>query len=286
MGPDPRRAHPRADDSGGVIPPRCVLSRRSLRRRVAEFSFGLAAQPPLVSRRWPPRPPDFVGIGAQRSGTSWWHSLVESHPDVHALGWPFKELHFFDRFADEPFTDADAQAYRARFKAPPGRIVGEWTPRYMYDAHTPALLHRVAPDARLLVLLRDPVARFRSGRAHGAARGDVGEAARRDALQRGLYGEQLARVLAHYRREQLLVLQFERCVASPGAELARTFAFLGLAPFTPRQLTQPVNRSAGAPPPLAAAERAELVAFYTEDVAHLAAEFPEIDMGLWPEFAP
>ena len=121
------------------------------RRSAAELYFRLRSRPPLLTRARPPAPPDFVGIGAQRSGTSWWHGLIETHPHVHALGWPFKELHFFDER-----RDADARAYHELFRRPRGRLAGEWTPRYMYDAHTPALLRRAAPDARLLVMLRDP----------------------------------------------------------------------------------------------------------------------------------
>jgi hypothetical protein len=227
----------------------------------------------LLSRRWPLTPPHFVGIGAQRAGTSWWHGLIESHPQVHALGWPYKELHFFDQ--RQQLETADVRAYHEFFRRPPGRIAGEWTPRYMYDAHTPALLRAAAPDARLLVLLRDPVARFRSGLAH--------DGAPEDALRRGLYHAQLTNVLASFPREQVLVLQFERAVADPAAELARTYAFLGLAQFVPRALREPVNRSRGAVAPLAAEDAVRLASAYAPDVAALAATFPEIDLALWPE---
>ncbi|HVV37158.1 MAG TPA: sulfotransferase [Acidimicrobiales bacterium] len=225
-----------------------------------------------------------MGIGAQRSGTSWWHSLLEAHPGVHALGWPFKELHFFDRFASDSFTDDDVQAYHEYFRAPPGRIAGEWTPRYMYDPTTPPLLHRAAPQARLLVLLRDPVARLRSGYAHAVARGVAPEPAWVDALARGLYAQQLETVLASYPRAQLLVLQFERCVAAPADELARTYAFLGLRPFTPRNLARPVNRG-GAAPPLPPERDAQIRAAYAPDVRSLSASFDDIDLSLWPDTA-
>jgi hypothetical protein len=243
------------------------------RRGAAKFYFRLRSRPPLLALRRPPAPPDFVGIGAQRAGTSWWHSLIESHPDVHALGWPYKELHFFDRFATEPFTDGDVRAYHEFFRKPRGRVAGEWTPRYMFDAHTPALLHRAAPDARLLVMLRDPVARFRSGYAHGGAYDE--------AVRRGLYHAQLTNVLAAFPRAQLLVLQFEQCVARPAELLARTFAFLDLAPFTPPRLAQPVNASPQPVPPLTDEERVRLTDAYAADSAALFAEFPELDARLW-----
>jgi hypothetical protein len=227
-----------------------------------------------------------VGVGAQRSGTSWWHSLVESHPQVHALGWPYKELHFFDRFRDAEFTDDDVRAYHNWFRRPPGRVAGEWTPRYMFDAHTAALLRRAAPDARLLVMLRDPVARFRSGFAHALARGVERGAAWDEALRRGLYFEQLANVLTAYPRDQLLVLQFEQCLARPEPMLERTFVFLGVPPIVPPNVREPVNRSHQPAPSLSTDERRLLTRAYAADVAALAAAFPEIDVNLWPEVAP
>ena len=51
---------------------------------------------------------------------------------------------------------------------------------------------------------------------------------RGDALRRSLYAGQLEGILACFERSQVLVLQYERCVREPAAELERTFVFLGL----------------------------------------------------------
>ena len=106
----------------------------------------------------------------------------------------------------------------------------------MLDAWTPALLREAAPEARLLVLLRDPVERFRSGRTLAENRLTVGSTARaaaNAAFNRGLYADQLLRLWRAFPREQVLVLQYERCVADARAQLARTFVFLGLEPDVP-----------------------------------------------------
>ena len=39
-------------------------------------------QAPAVPASWMPGPPDFVGLGVQRSGTSWWFDQVTAHPEV------------------------------------------------------------------------------------------------------------------------------------------------------------------------------------------------------------
>ena len=53
--------------------------------------------PPAIPEGWQVGPPHFVGVGAQKAGTSWWNRLIEAHPDVVNAGGQPKELHFFDR---------------------------------------------------------------------------------------------------------------------------------------------------------------------------------------------
>ena len=134
------------------------------------------------------------------------------------------------RTGDRGLEAADVARYHAYFARPAGKLSGEWTPGYMLDVWTPALLRQAAPDARLLVLLRDPVERFRSGRTLAENRFTVGSTARaaaNAAFNRGIYADQLLRLWAPFPREQTLVLQYERCVADTAAQLARTFEFLG-----------------------------------------------------------
>lgn len=258
--------------------------RRSVRRPVRRWRN----QPPIVSRRWPPAPPDFVGVGVQRAGTSWWYSLLEAHPRVHGLAAAGKELHYFERFWGEPFTDADVAGYHERFRRPLGQLCGEWTPRYMFDPWTPALLHRSAPEARILVMLRDPVERFLSGVAHTLERRRMIDAAVvDDAVARGLYHAQLQGLLRHFPRSQVLVLQHERCVAEPAEMLGRTQDFLGLSREPPKVAAErTVNRTTIAKPELPPEMMDEVRARLDPDVRRLAEEFPEVSLGLWPHFGP
>jgi len=244
-------------------------------------------RPPVVSRAWPPAPPDFVGVGVQRAGTSWWYSLLEAHPQVHGLSSARKELHFFDRFSSTEFGAAELAAYHGRFRRPPDRLCGEWTPRYLLDPWVPPLLRQAAPDAKLLVLLRDPLERFRSGLAHAIERQRSGPDVVEEAFARGFYHQQLMRMLRHFPRDQLLVLQFEACVLHPAEMVDRTFGFLGVDPTAhrrPESESRARNATKGPglqlPPALADALRRS----YEDDVRHLVAAFPEIDPSLWPNF--
>ena len=234
--------------------------------------------------RW--QPPDFIGVGAQKAGTSWWNALLHQHPDVHRSGGQPKELHFFDGYWETPWTDADAARYAGYFPRPEGGAAGEWTPGYMIDFWTPGLIARAAPEARILVLLRDPVDRFRSGLTHtdDATRNDLSHRDAAGAFQRGLYAQQLRRLFDAIPRERVLLLQYERCRADPAAELARTFAFLGLSEATlegsafSREVNPTTRRKVELSPRL----RAALLDGYAIDLEQLATLAPELDLSLWP----
>ena len=115
-------------------------------------------------------PPDFVGVGAARCGTSWWFRHITRHPKVvfdrhlHT-----KEVHFFENMRDfERLPDNYADLYAQYFPRPTGGgLTGEWTPRYMLDPWAMKQLRQVAPAARILLMLRDPVARYASAYARG-----------------------------------------------------------------------------------------------------------------------
>jgi hypothetical protein len=58
--------------------------------------------------------PDFVGIGAQKCGTTWLHQNLRAHPEVWLP--PVKELHYFDQYAKD--TEPYAAWRRLRGKRP------------------------------------------------------------------------------------------------------------------------------------------------------------------------
>ncbi len=246
--------------------------------------------PPPPPGGWRTGPPDFVGVGAQRSGTTRWFDLIVAHPEVVAPAATRKELHYFDRFHSEAFTAADAAAYGEYFPRPQGLLTGEWSPSYLPAPRVPAMLTAAAPDARLLVLLRDPVERYVSAlrRHHRVALAGgqpLNAMAPLDAFTRGLYHTQLRRLLKRFPRAQVLILQYERCTSDPRSELRRTYEFLGVTDtgFVPPLDAHP-NRQPEKPELHPDARRA-LIEAYAEDVALLIADFPEVDVELWPNFA-
>lgn len=242
--------------------------------------------PPSAPAGWRPGPPDYVGVGTARSGTSWWDQLIGAHPRVTRLPGRAKELHFFDDRWQHGLGEQDVERYHAFFARPESSLSGEWTPGYMLDAWTPALLRRAAPDARLLVLLRDPVERFRSGRTLAEHRFTVGSTARaaaNAAFNRGLYADQLQRLWAAFPRQQVLVLQYEQCVADTRVQLLRTYAFIGLDRMLPEDLDlgDPVNPSRGPKVALSAWQEDMLARRYAPENERLAGLLPDLDLSLW-----
>ena len=255
------------------------LGRRAAPRRPS----AAVAVAPSVPAGWHTAPPDFVGVGATGTSTAWWHAQIERHPDVKRLSGVPGELHWFDRFWGEPFAAADAARYAEWFPRPEGGAAGEWTPTYLADFWVPEMLAVAAPDARILVLLRDPVERYAAARARaalpGAHRWDD-----RDALgtfQRGLYAEPLRRLLSAFPPDHVLVLQEEACRAGTEAELARTLAFVGLSAAELAPAIAPPVAASGVGA-LADSVRRALVDAYAPDLAELAALVPDLDLGLWP----
>ena len=268
-------------------------------------------------------PPDYIGVGAVGAGTAWWHRALLAHPEVAGRAGRGRGLNHFAQFCDRAMDAADVAAYHANFPRAAGKIRGEWSGRYMQDAWTPPLLRRVAPDAKLLVMLSDPIERYRAIFADRDARTPADERIyTADVVERRQFGAQLRRLYRFFPPERVLVLQYERCRVEPEAQYRRTLEYLGLrdTAFVPRRLRgagdgddsgapafagplaavmrlprlrrvrRPVQervtgRPAGAAAPLWPDLEAALRTAFDPDVAGLPALVPELDLALWPNFA-
>ena len=213
---------------------------------------------------------------------------MTDHPEVTAGALGRKELDFFAPYWNRSFTQDDIDAYHRHFPAKGHLVRGEWSPAYLRDPWAPACLARAAPEAKLLVLLRDPIERLLSGLTHLTAIGhrisgnDV-----RAAFERGCYFQALQRVLALYDRSALLVLQYERCCREPQRQLDRTFAHLGVDahPVGPRLFGRAINVTEVPKPVIERSALNRLRDAYRPDVEALASAFSDIDISLWPNFA-
>ena len=204
--------------------------------------------------------PDFFVIGAAKSGTTaLWHWL-RAHPGVFLPAGVKEPSHFAVMGSDPrpragPFDPdyvariaSTPEAYARLYAPAGGRRSGDVSPAYLHDAHARGRIAAARPDARIVILLRDPVERamsqYRHHRRDGLeplgdpASAFAAEAGRREAgwswghsyLQGGHYADALERWAALFPRESILCLTHEAMRASPEAVWARICAHLDLPP--------------------------------------------------------
>jgi hypothetical protein len=208
--------------------------------------------------------PDFVIVGAQKAGTTSLYAYLVA--DRHVLPASTKEAHFFD--TEKWFLGPEA--YRAEFPLQLTMrltswlrrhpvITGEATPYYLYHPAVPKRLSATAPDAKIIICLRDPVQRalshywheVRAGRETEplrealaleesriqAHRAELARGAREDVYlphrdasyqDRSRYSGQVARYLQYFPREQILFLKSEELFADDGAAMRELADFLGI----------------------------------------------------------
>ncbi len=240
--------------------------------------------------------PDFLIIGAAKSGTTSLYNYLVQHACITPCF--RKEVHFFDYYYRE-----GVDWYRSFFpvrnrKLRPGcdrMLSGESSPYYLYHPLAPQRAREVVPDARLFVLLRNPVDRAVSHYNHRVRAGKedlameeafarepariAGEAERlasgsvnfsfehfhHSYLDRGRYAHQLGNWFSHFDREQILVIDSSDLFTRPGEVYRDACAHLGLPagklPFFPRY-----NKGdAGAYTRLDPAMRQKLLSHFRDD---------------------
>ena len=215
--------------------------------------------------------PDFIIIGAQRGGTTSLHAYLSAHPQVVTAA--TKELHFLtDRY------ERGLDWYLGQFprQLPPHVITGEATPYALFHPLAPQRLLEIAPEAKAIVLLRNPVDRAYSHFLLERSRGDEtldftaaldaemerlnGEEARLASdptyvsdlhkhasyVARGEYARQLERWFHVFPRAQILVVRSEDLYERSAQALTQVMEFLAIDPDVPIPFTTR-NQTSGPP---------------------------------------
>ena len=192
------------------------------------------------------RLPDFMVIGAQKSGTSWLAQWLASSPDVFM---PSEgELMFFD--SKKNYSELGLKQYQQYFAGASGsQRIGERTANYIWVSGaypewgapdsfrqgTPERVHQaLGDDMQFVAVLRNPIDRAISGFLHHRRRKRIGpnarmrdEWAKRGVAHMGLYCEHLDRWREVYPRENFLLMTYDG-LFSGQEELNRLARFLGI----------------------------------------------------------
>jgi hypothetical protein len=200
--------------------------------------------------------PNFLGIGAAKSGTTTLAALMRLHPEISFPAGGRKELHFFD---EKEITPRSISMYFDNFK--PNTAVGEFTPAYIFVPKCRDLiLKTLGIDTRFIIILRNPVDRAYSHYCHArkhwhqekyrklgypvetlsfeqaleaeADRLKSGEfhIRHQSYFSKGLYADQLEFYYQRFNRENFFICLLEDLVQDPASLLAGIFTFLGVDP--------------------------------------------------------
>ncbi len=194
--------------------------------------------------------PKFIGIGAEKSATTWAWTMLNEHPSV-CMSQP-KELNYFN--IDENFLRGTSW-YRKHF-AIANACTGEISPLYMDAPRVAERIQETWPAAKILVMLRNPFHRAMSHLFHDASvlYGKVAELTTEDLrtlaanddkyLRRSCYATALEPFLSRFPTEQIGTFFFED-VAENGLHLAQQlYRFVDVdSSFVPNQYDQKVNES-------------------------------------------
>lgn len=218
--------------------------------------------------------PTFLILGAMKSGTTALYSMLDAHPEVYMS--PVKEPNFF-AFAGQDLdfqapidqgpqginntSITDRDEYEALFEeAAPGQARGEASHTSLYWPDAAENIHTLVPDARLVVILRDPVERAYSEYMHFRRDGEEPLDSFRAALEaeedriendwalgryvdRGRYDEQLQRYFERFEREQLKICLHCDLRDDPEALARSLFSHIGVDPTIEPKVERRVNKS-------------------------------------------
>ena len=201
--------------------------------------------------------PDFFILGAPKSGTTALHAALADHPQLFLSS--VKEPKFFLCDGPPPRQTGPGDAHSAREwvwrpdeyerlfdGAPEGALRGESTAFYLQDLDAHRRIAAAVPDARLIMVLRDPVDRAYSNWAHLWADGlepepdfrtaCAEESARREAgwgpiwryLETGRYGQQIRHLRTLFPSGQIHIIRSKDLVDAPVETLDAVCRFLGV----------------------------------------------------------
>ena len=230
-------------------------ARRAVERAVETYG--------QATGRWRLRP-EYLLIGAQRSGTTSLYRYLADHPGVAPVTFLRKEIQFFSlhywRSVDWYWGHFPTRLFTRLAERRTGRrlLTGEASPYYIFH---PLAAHRVAevlPDMKIVAMLRDPVERAFSHyqhmrrlgkeslsfeeaisvepeRLHGEEERILADARYQpyrhvhfSYVSRGRYAEQLQRWLSFFPRENILILSSEEFFSDPDPIFRSVLSFIGL----------------------------------------------------------
>ncbi len=189
--------------------------------------------------------PNFMVIGAEKSGTTWLKHVLREHPELFIPS--EKELHYFD--VEDNFNKGLVW-YSSFFEKSTKPFNGEITPGYLTHAVKVApRIKEAFPAIKLIAILRNPIDRAWSNYQMNLADGKVTQSfescidTHHIIISKGNYKRQLLPYMEIFSSDQLLVLNYDD-IKDAGTLVNRIFKFLGVTEnFVPAKLEEKIFTS-------------------------------------------
>jgi len=189
-------------------------------------------------------------VGVVRGGTTSLADCLAQHPEIFMS--PVKEPHFFTA-SEPPLTPVikDEREYLDLFAGASEHLRGEASASYFADPTAAPAIKRVSPDAKILVILRDPIERAASHYWHavqyGREKRTFGDAVADELagrprpgsplyVRRGMYSGSLRQYLEIF-GENVHVVFLEELTLRPQEQLMEVFRFLGVEEDVAERIT-------------------------------------------------
>ncbi|MGI0014250.1 MAG: sulfotransferase family protein, partial [Nitrososphaera sp.] len=196
-----------------------------------------------MKERWP----NFFIVGAPKAGTTSLYYYLKKTPGIFMSS--VKEPNYFacNIVASSTFdVITNKHEYLGLFRNSDKHIaVGEASVCYLWDPSAPMLIKASVPDARIIILLRDPIERAFSDylmrKKYGGDNASfytelVLDSLRTEKLfgscalyvELGMYYEQVKRYFEHFGRDRVMVIIFEEFIKNKQDTLKNVLSFLGI----------------------------------------------------------
>ncbi len=198
--------------------------------------------------------PNFLILGAGKSGTTSLFHYLNQHPQVYMS--PIKEPDFFAVEGEKevspeedpeglyhyPWAVRDLEGYKNLYKDVSDEIaVGESSTMYLYKPKAPANIKKYVPHAKMIAIFRDPVSRLYSRYLHLAREDRLPTEnfsdcldktsiwwRRDDLVQEGFFYKHLSRYFEMFDRKQFKIFLYEDLRKKPEEVMKEIYQFLGV----------------------------------------------------------
>ena len=176
---------------------------------------------------------NFIGIGVQKSASTWVYRVLEDHPEA-SMSTP-KELDFFSENFNKGF-----EWYENHFLLDGSKkVAGDISPSYFTSLEAIKNAKQYNPDLKIIVTLRDPIARAYSNHLHlirlgaGKYKGEdetfeSGLAAHPEYMDRSHYFKHLKNWFSNFPKENILVVLQEEIEKETVEHAKIIYSFLGI----------------------------------------------------------